>query len=81
MIRRGDFKLLYNMAAPHQLFDIRHDPHELHNLAAVQQTVVRELESELRRLCSPEVENQRAFAYERDLARTVRQNWDLEIPG
>src|SRR5699024_12818431 len=31
VIRRGDWKLIHNVAAPHQLFDLAADPEELHD--------------------------------------------------
>lgn len=60
LIRQGRWKLVYNCAAPHQLFDLEKDPDELNNLAAGQPKVVKRLEAELRRICSPEEENRRA---------------------
>ncbi len=34
MVRRGRFKLIYTHDHPDQLFDLEHDPDELHNLAS-----------------------------------------------
>ncbi len=65
MVRRGRWKLIYYMAAPHQLFDLTNDPEELHNLAEEMPQQVKELEAELRRICSPEIENEKAHAFER----------------
>ena len=65
MIRKGDWKLIYYIAAPHQLFNLSDDPHELSNLAERMSDKVAELEAELRKVCSPEDENRRAHAFER----------------
>jgi choline-sulfatase len=60
LLRRGNHKLLYYCAAPHQLFDLEADPEELHDLADARPDRVRELETELRCFCDPERENDRA---------------------
>ena len=65
MVRKGDWKLIYCMAAPHQLFNLAEDPEELRDLAATQPAMVAELEGHLRAICSPEAENARAHALER----------------
>lgn len=72
MVRRGGYKLLYNMAAPHQLFDLERDPDELENLAEREPGVVAGLEGELRRLCDPEAEDRRAWEHEREQVEAVR---------
>ncbi len=64
MVRRGPWKLLYNLAAPHQLFNLEEDPHELRNRTASEPAVLTDLERELRRFCSPEQENRRAHEFE-----------------
>lgn len=63
LVRQGRWKLLYNCAAPHQLFDLEADPEETVNLAPRRRDIVRRLEKELRRICDPEVENRRADDY------------------
>lgn len=65
MIRKGDWKLIYNLAGPHQLFNLAEDPEELTNLHAMQREKGAELEEHLRAVCDPEVENCRAHAFER----------------
>ncbi|MBA2278548.1 MAG: choline-sulfatase, partial [Chloroflexia bacterium] len=65
MVRKGPWKLLYNMDAPHQLFNLADDPDELVNRAGTQPGVFADLERELRRLLSPEDENRRAHEMER----------------
>ncbi len=73
MIRQGKWKLLYHFGAPHLLFNLEADPDEIHDLAAQKPAMVRALEKELRRICSPERENQRADEYaKRQLAAMGR---------
>lgn len=73
MIRRGDWKLIYNMAAPHQLFNLREDPEELNNLWEAEQEIAQELADQLRRICNPEAVNARAHAKEREQLEVIRQ--------
>ena len=63
MIRQGRWKLLYHCAAPHLLFDLEADPEELADLSAKKPDVVKNLQKELRRICDPEHENDRAEEY------------------
>jgi choline-sulfatase len=63
LIRKGDWKLVYCMAAPHQLFNLAEDPHELNTLAEAHPSKLRELENDLRTICSPETENERATTF------------------
>jgi len=60
MIRKGKWKLIYCCEAPHQLFDLDADPDELVNVVSEYPDIQKELEEELRRICSPEEENRRA---------------------
>jgi choline-sulfatase len=64
MVGKGPWKLIYNMQAPHQLFHLGDDPQELNNAAEHEPDVFREMERELRQLCSPEAENERAHRFE-----------------
>ncbi len=75
MVRRGDWKLIYNMAAPHQLFHLRDDPDELHDLWEKEPVVRASLEKALRSICTPEVVNEQAHARER------RQLAVIDAPG
>ncbi len=70
MIRKGDWKLIYYMNAPHQLFQLADDPEELHNVYAIHPAKALELEAELRRICSPEEENARAHAFQDEQMQT-----------
>src|SRR5699024_5264165 len=63
VIRRGDWKLIHNVAAPHQLFDLAADPEELHDRWAERPEVVAELEQELRAVCDPDAEHEAAEAF------------------
>jgi choline-sulfatase len=61
MVREGRWKLLYHAKAPHQLFDLDTDPHELHDLAATRPDVVERLTHRLYdEFCDPVVEQDRA---------------------
>jgi choline-sulfatase len=73
LIRKGDWKLLWYAAAPHQLFNLRNDPDELENRYAAEPAKRAELEAELRKICDPERENQRAHAFERGQIETLTE--------
>ena len=60
MIRKGKWKYLNYSGAPCQLFDLDSDPDELHNLGTFDDATVADLDRELRRICSPSLENDRA---------------------
>jgi choline-sulfatase len=64
MIRKGDWKLIYYMEAPHQLFYLKDDPDELHNLYVEFGEKARELEAELYKICDPVEENRRAHEFQ-----------------
>ena len=63
VIRKGDWKLIYCMNAPNQLFHLGEDPEELVNLARKKPDKQEELEEELRSICCPETENDRAHQF------------------
>jgi choline-sulfatase len=71
MLRRGDWKLIHNTAAPHQLFNLHEDPEELENVWSDHPHVVAELGTELRAICDPE-------AVERDAAAVRQQQYEAE---
>lgn len=71
MLRLGDWKLLHNAAAPHQLFNLHQDPEELMNVWPDRPDVVADLETELRAICDPE-------AVERDAASVRQQQYEAE---
>jgi choline-sulfatase len=72
MVRKGDWKLIYTMQAPHQLFDLSNDPEELDDLAEARPEVVAELAVELRKICDPDRENRRAHAFERRQIEAIK---------
>ena len=47
MIRRGPWKFIYSPADPDQLFNLKDDPHELHNLASERQELATSLRREI----------------------------------
>jgi choline-sulfatase len=64
-LREGAMKLIYHVGMPAQLFDLEHDPDELHDLAASEPAVLQALEKKLRAICDPEVVDARAKADQR----------------
>jgi len=73
MVRKGRWKLVYYLAVAHQLFDLEADPQELHDLYDQEPGVAAELETDLRRICSPEEENRRAHAFEWEQLEIVQR--------
>ncbi len=72
MIRKGKWKYLHHVEAPHQLFDLDKDPDELRNVYGAFPEVAADLEGELRSICDPEAENDRADRFiEAQLAATA----------
>ena len=63
MIRRGPWKLIHHVKAPHQLFHVLDDPGELEDRYGTEPGIARGLEAELRGICDPEAENERAEAF------------------
>jgi choline-sulfatase len=63
MIRKGNWKYIHYIDAPHQLFNLADDPDELQNLYHNNLEIATEFEAELRSICSPELEQDRAEAY------------------
>ena len=66
MIRKGCWKLIHYCKADYQLFNLEEDSDELHNLYEENPKKAKELETELRKTCSPEEENERAHRFERE---------------
>ena len=81
MIRKGKWKYIHDCEAPNQLFNIDVDRDELVNRAESETDVAADLERELRQICDPDVENERADAFiNRELAAI--EGADLEmLPG
>ena len=63
MIRRGPWKLIHHVKALHQLFQVVDDPGELEDRYEAERGIARGLEAELREICDPEAENERAEAF------------------
>ncbi|MCX8065600.1 MAG: sulfatase-like hydrolase/transferase [Candidatus Hydrogenedentes bacterium] len=63
MVRKGEWKLIWNSDAPHQLFNLAEDPNELNNLFHQESNapiIYWELKDYLFSICDPRVETQRA---------------------
>jgi choline-sulfatase len=73
MIRKGKWKLIYYVGAPKQLFDLENDPNELKNLAGERSDIASELEKDLRKICSPEGENQRTEEFIQRQLKAIRE--------
>ncbi len=63
MVRRGDWKLIHNVEAPDQLFDLGDDPDELENQYEACPPKAEELSAALAEVCDPAVENREAEAF------------------
>lgn len=80
MIRKGRWKYLHHVGAPAQLFDLLHDPEELHDLADRESAVVAELAAHLENICSPAEEHARAEAFiEAQLETVARARADASV--
>ena len=60
MVRRGPWKLIHNVAAPDQLFDLDADPEELESRLPANPQVAAELSDVLRAICDPVTVQQQA---------------------
>ena len=63
MVRRGDWKLIHNIEAPDQLFDLGNDPEELENRVEAEPVKARELGAALAEICDPGAEDRKAEAF------------------
>ena len=63
MVRKGKWKYIHHIGAPHQLFDLDLDPNELNNVCEAHPKVTADLERELRLICDPEAEDDRASRF------------------
>lgn len=64
MVRKGDWKLIFYAEAPNQLFNLAVDPDELKNVYSENIEKAKELEIELRKICNPERENEKAHLFQ-----------------
>ena len=69
MLRKGDWKLNYYVGFAPELFNLRLDPEELHDLAGdpTHAEILQQLEAHLRDILDPEAMNDLAFADQADL--------------
>lgn len=63
MVRQGAWKFLYHADAPAQLFDVETDPTETFNRIDIEVEKARQMESLLREICDPDMEDQRATEF------------------
>ena len=63
MLRRGDWKLIHNVDAPDQLFDLGNDPDELENRYEACPAEAEELSATLAGICDPAAEDREAEAF------------------
>lgn len=72
MVRKGDWKLVYYVGHPPQLFNIAEDPREIVDLSGQEITakIQADLEAELRGIVDPEAASAQAFA---DQAMRIKQ--------
>lgn len=74
MIRKGDWKLIHYTEAQHQLFQLSNDPDELRNVFSLYPQKASELEAELRAICSPELENDRAHKFQLEQLKVLQSS-------
>lgn len=75
LIRKGDWKLIFHCGSPHQVFNLAEDPEELKNRYAEVPEKAAELEVELRKICDPEKENERALAFQQEQLRIIDEQY------
>lgn len=75
LIRKGNWKLIYYVGAPNQLFDLGNDPEELNNLYDSEAEKAAELETDLREICNPENESERAIAFQKKQLDIIRKEY------
>ena len=64
MIRKGPWKMIWCTEAPHLLFKLDEDPMEERDLCHQCPEIMEQLEAELRSICDPDIENERAHAFQ-----------------
>ena len=78
MVRKGKWKYLHHVGAPHQLFDLDRDPDELQNVYEAHPAVAAGLEKELRTICDPEAENDARTVHSVTAYRPLSADCELE---
>jgi choline-sulfatase len=81
MLRDGPDKLIFHAGFPPQLFDLKADPFELHDLASEQPAKVADLEAALRKVLDPEATDARAKADQRVMAEKIGGNQAIRERG
>ena len=74
MVRKGEWKLIYYIDAPNQLFNLKEDPDEINNIYKEKPKKVKELEKELRKICNPEVEYKRAKEFQEKQMEIIEED-------
>lgn len=72
MVRKGPWKYIHHINAPHQLFNLMDDPHELVNQYDNRPDVAADLKAALLTICDPDVEDQRAAAFIQKQIETIQ---------
>jgi len=69
MLRWGEYKYIYYVGYPPQLFNMAKDPHEMHDLIddPIYGTTAREMEARLRSIANPEEVDAKAKALQKDI--------------
>ena len=71
MLRKGQWKLIYYVGFPNELYDLENDPEELENRANDPNCldIIQELQVELQNICDPEATDALAFRDQADLIK------------
>lgn len=71
MLRKGQWKLIYYVGFPNELYDLENDPEELKNRANDPNCldIIQELQAELQNICDPEATDALAFRDQADLIK------------
>jgi choline-sulfatase len=73
MLRRGDWKYIAYAGYAPQLFDLRHDPAELRNLASARPEIAGDMEAQLRQIVDYDAVDAKVKGYDRRCFRRWRQ--------
>ena len=74
LIRKGDWKLIYHINAEHQLFNLAEDADELVNRYRERGDIADDLEKDLRSICDPDLENERAHVFIQRQVDAIRRD-------
>jgi len=73
MLRRGDWKYIAYAGYEPQLFNLKDDPEEMHNLAAERPDVAKDMDAALRKVVDYEAVDAKVKAYEKQLFSDYRK--------